>query len=161
MAATVAASEPRIEIVGERRRAHDASFRTRVVEQSLVPGARVRDLARRHGICKSLIYRWRRQAGPRAVTAAAAPSGAASGRSRSAEAPDVAAPLEFVPIGTLERPASPPGVPWDGHRVAPRAAEERPGAIEIDLPDGTRLRVDAFVNERALRRVLTVLKAGS
>jgi hypothetical protein len=26
--------------------------------------------------------------------------------------------------------------------------------IEIDLADGTRLRVDAFVNERALRRVL-------
>jgi transposase len=33
--------------------------------------------------------------------------------------------------------------------------------IEVDLADGTRLRVDAFVNERALRRVLTVLKAAS
>ena len=37
--------------------------------------------------------------------------------------------------------------------------QARPGLIEIDLPDGTRLRVDAFVNERALRRVLAVLKA--
>ncbi len=37
--------------------------------------------------------------------------------------------------------------------------DERPGVIEIDLADGTRLRVDAFVNERALRRVLTVLRA--
>ncbi len=37
--------------------------------------------------------------------------------------------------------------------------EERPGVIEIDLVDGVRLRVDAFVNERALRRVLAVLKA--
>jgi hypothetical protein len=35
----------------------------------------------------------------------------------------------------------------------------RPGLIEIDLADGTRLRVDAFVSERALRRVLAVLKA--
>lgn len=35
----------------------------------------------------------------------------------------------------------------------------QPGLIEIDLPDGTRLRVDAFVNERALRRVLAMLKA--
>ena len=35
------------------------------------------------------------------------------------------------------------------------------GLIEIDLADGTRLRVDAFVNERALQRVLTVLKAKS
>jgi len=39
--------------------------------------------------------------------------------------------------------------------------EERPGVIEIDLADGVRLRVDAFVNERALRRVLAVLKVAS
>ncbi len=30
--------------------------------------------------------------------------------------------------------------------------------IEIDLPEGVRVRVDAFVNERALSRVLRVLK---
>jgi len=32
---------------------------------------------------------------------------------------------------------------------------------EDDQADGTRLRVDAFVNERSLRRVLTALKASS
>jgi transposase len=37
--------------------------------------------------------------------------------------------------------------------------QARPGLIEVDLADGTRLRVDGFVNERALRRVLAVLKA--
>ena len=42
--------------------------------------------------------------------------------------------------------------------VARPAMDERPGVIEIDLVDGTRLRVDAFVNERALRRVLAALK---
>ena len=42
--------------------------------------------------------------------------------------------------------------------VARPAMDERAGVIEIDLVDGTRLRVDAFVNERALRRVLAVLK---
>jgi transposase len=36
---------------------------------------------------------------------------------------------------------------------------ERAGVIEIELVDGTRLRVDAFVTERALRRVLVALKA--
>ena len=46
-------------------------------------------------------------------------------------------------------------------RLARPAMDERPGVIEIDLADGTRLRVDAFANERALRRVLTVLKAVS
>jgi transposase len=39
--------------------------------------------------------------------------------------------------------------------------EERPGVIEIDLPNGARVRVDAFVNERALRRVLAALGAKS
>jgi hypothetical protein len=33
--------------------------------------------------------------------------------------------------------------------------------IEIDLADGARLRVDGLVNERALRRVLSALKATS
>ena len=48
-----------------------------------------------------------------------------------------------------------------GRTSARPALDERPGAIEIDLVDGTRLRVDAFVNERSLRRVLTALKAAS
>ena len=47
--------------------------------------------------------------------------------------------------------------PDGGAEVRP-AMDERPGMIEIDLPCGTRLRVDAFVNERALRRVLSVLR---
>ena len=33
--------------------------------------------------------------------------------------------------------------------------------IELDLPTGARLRVDAFVNEKALRRVLRALKGGA
>ena len=37
--------------------------------------------------------------------------------------------------------------------------EGRTGLIEIDLADGTRLRVDGFVNERALRHVLSALRA--
>lgn len=40
-------------------------------------------------------------------------------------------------------------------------ATERVEVIEIELVDGTRLRVDAFVNERVLRRVLAALKAAS
>ncbi len=70
-AATVAATEARIEIVGERRRAHGAEFRARVVAECLAPGARMRDLARRHGICTSLIYRWRRSALPLETAVAA------------------------------------------------------------------------------------------
>ena len=61
LAATVAAPMPRIEIVGDRRRAHSAEFRAAMVQQSLEPGIRIQELARRNGICASLIYRWRRE----------------------------------------------------------------------------------------------------
>ena len=47
----------------------------------------------------------------------------------------------------------------DGGVAARPAMDERPGMIEIDLPCGMRLRVDAFVNERALRRVLLMLRS--
>ena len=83
-------------------------------------------------------------------------------------------PIEFMPIGVLGQaeeggPAlvarSSPAVAApspSGPAPLPRPAmEDRPGVIEIDLADGTRLRVDAFVNERALRRVLAVLRAAS
>ena len=167
VAATVAASELRVEIVGERRRAYDAAFRARVVAESFLPGARAAELAQRHGICKSLIYRWRRVDAPGAAMAAR-PAGAA-GRAEARGRPAAAPPLEFVPIGVLERPhaeasaaaswpAPPHAVLQDGRQAVPAAAgEDQPGVIRIDLACGTRLRVDAFVNERALRRVLAVL----
>ena len=169
MAATVAATEPRIEIVGERRRAYDTEFRARLVQASLVPGARVRDLAQQHGVCVSLIYRWRRSA-PARTTASSTPSKANGPSIDPATAAGERA-VEFVPIGVFGRAADegPALIAGPPVRTGPAASgspppsrpamEARPGLIEIDLPDGTRLRVDAFVNERALRRVLAVLKA--
>ena len=170
-AATVAATEARIEIVGERRRVHDAAFRARVVEECLAPGAQVQDLARRHGLCTSLIYRWRRGAMPREGAAAAVRPETA--RPTPPVEPRVAnAALEFVPVGVVgraedggpalvARPSPAVAAPSSSNPAPlPRPAmEERPGVIEIDLADGMRLRVDAFVNERALRRVLAVLRA--
>ena len=172
-AATVAATGARIEIVGERRRVHDAAFRARVVAEASVPGVRMRDLARRHGLCTSLIYRWRRDAMPR-DGAAVAVRPEPAGPTRPGEPREATSVLEFVPIGVLgqaedggpalvARPSAAGMAPSSsGSAPLPRPAmEDRPGVIEIDLADGTRLRVDAFVNERALRRVLTVLRAAS
>ena len=157
-AATVAASEARIEIVGERRRVHDAAFRARVVEECLASGARVQDLARRHGICTSLIYRWRRSALPKQAVVAEVRSGAA-GPTQPGKPMVAGPPLEFMPIGVLGRseeaaPAlvtvpSPAGMtvpPSPGPVPLPRPAmEDRPGVIEIDLAHGTRLRVLAVL----------------
>jgi transposase len=176
VAATVAASEQWVEIVGERRRAYYAAFRARVVAQSLVPGASVQDLARRHGICKSLIYRWRRMV-PAAVPVSAASAvggpdilSGTTGQAGPEPGAVASMPLEFVPIGVLERskaeapvlaaePARPTAMRQEGRQASSAAADEdQPGTIRVDLACGTRLRVDAFVNERALRRVPAVLR---
>jgi transposase len=82
------------------------------------------------------------------------------------------APDGFLSIGAIVEPKDEGAVPrlnssallvgqapQDRGADARPAMDERPGMVEIDLPCGTRLRVDAFVNERALRRVLCVLRS--
>ena len=43
-------------------------------------------------------------------------------------------------------------------RGAAAALAERAGVIEIDLPEGVRVRVDGDVDEMVLRRVLAALR---
>lgn len=124
----------RIEIVGERRRAHDAAFRTRVVSEALVAGTRVRDLARRYGICTSLIYRWRRVASPEAGAGSA---------------------VRLLPVRITE-PREPEKRPAPARTSAPAA--RRSGLIEIELDGGVRVRVDGDVSLAALRRVVAALR---
>lgn len=137
-AATVAATRgeamPRIEIVADRRRAHSAAFRADVVAESRAPGVRVQNVADRHGICPSLVYRWRRTAG-----ADAAGDGA----------------VRLFPVriaGALDE-TRPPAPAASRPAVARRA-----GSIEIELAGDVRVRVDESVSVVALRRVLSVLR---
>jgi transposase len=123
---------PRIEIVGDRRRAHAAEFRAAMVAQSLVPGIRIQDLARRNGICASLIYRWRRE-------------------QRAS-----AAPAQLVPVRIASE--SPPSMaPAPSPRGGPEIAG-RAGSIEIELAGGVRVRVGEDVSLPALRRVMAALR---
>lgn len=46
----------------ERRRRWSASEKTRIVEESLAPGAVISEVARRHDVHVSLLHHWRRQA---------------------------------------------------------------------------------------------------
>ena len=125
---------PRIEIVADRRRAHSAAFRADVVAASLTPGVRVQDVADRHGICPSLVYRWRRTVGADA-------------------AGDAAVRLFPVRIAGAAEETRPPALP-----SSRPAATRRAGSIEIELTGDVRVRVDESVSAAALRRVLTVLR---
>ena len=129
VAATVAASVQRIEIVGERRRAHDAGFRARILAEAQGPGARVQDVARRHAICSSVIYRWRRAASPQVGAGSA---------------------VQLVPVRIAQPAAAQARASDPGHL--------RPGVIEIEFEGGTRVRVDADVSLAALRRVVAALR---
>ena len=132
LAATVAAPMPRIEIVSDRRRAHNAEFRAAMVAQSLSPGIRIQDLARRNGICASLIYRWRR------------------------EQPASAPPAQLVPVRIASE--NPPRVaPVPPPRVEPQVVGGS-GSIEIELAGGVRVRVGEDVSLPALRRVIAALR---
>ncbi len=165
---------PAIRVVeGKRlRRSWSDEDKQRIVREAVVPGASVADIARRHGVNANLVFNWRKMA------LAASPASPAVSRSavrrRSDALPPVAEPCDFIPIGVLGRPENSAPAPTAGpssavvgaassHRSASLRAgmDERPGVIEIELAGGTRLRVDAFVNERALRRVVAALKAAS
>ena len=170
MAATEAASEQRIEIVGERRRPYNAEFRARLVAASLLPEACVRDLARQHGVCPSLIYRWRRLV-PK-VTAPTSDVRPGARQTTSGRPPNAPPLPGFVSIGVIGRaadggsalvasgtvPAAATSPSPGGMAPAHPAWEERPGVIAVELADGTRLRLDAFVDEGALRRVVAALR---
>ena len=132
VAATSADAAPRIEIVGERRRAHDAAFRARMVAASLQPGVRVQELARRHGICASLIYRWRREATPQVGAASA---------------------VQLVAVRVNE--AGQAGKPVPAHPAPGPVSVE---TIEIELAGGVRLRVSERIGTAALRRIVAALR---
>jgi transposase len=128
----------------ERRRRWTPAEKAALLAEVEAEGGKIRVVARRHGISESLLYNWR-SAKKAAVEAGAGSSG----------------PITFLPIGVIGDPANEPRamVPsLERPRSARRAAEVRAGAIEITLPDGSRVCVDTLVNEEALLRVIRAVR---
>lgn len=120
----------------------------------------------------NLVFIWRRAA--QAGASAAAEVGAPAVTAHGDASPAATEARTFIPIGVSGRaengepalaagssPAMVGGATSRRITLPHPGMEARPGVIEIDLADGVRLRVDAFVNERALRRVPAVLKMAS
>jgi transposase len=129
----------RVEVLGglERRRRCSQDDKARIVEETLAPGAKVTEVARRNGVAASLVFTWRRQArtieqvGPRF------------------------APVKIAAAEAVEETSK--LLPEDDRR-ARSVATARIGLIEIDLGNRRRIRVDAHVDPKALARVLDVLE---
>ena len=130
----------RVEVLGglERRRRWSQDDKARIVEETLAPGAKVTEVARRNGVAASVVFTWRRQA-------------------RTAErVVPCFAPVQIAPaVEAGEDNAKPPSE--EDRRIRPLPAA-RSGLIEIDLGNRRRIRVDAQVDPDALARVLDVLE---
>jgi len=140
--------------MGRSRRRWTAEEKRRIVAETRAAGSSVSVVARRHDINANLLFKWKR------LEEAGAPD------------PPLLEGPEFVPIGVVGRtddggPALLARIPGlaegeyqdgSGEPRRPTGLESRAGTIEIDLSDGARLRVDAFVDGRALARVLGALK---
>jgi transposase len=132
-----------IEIItrGERRRSWTAEQKREIVAESLDAELTAAEVARKYGISSGQLYTWRQQllAAPGAVIERVAPRFAAVDL-----APASPRTSEPAPVGGTAPPRPP-------------AAAQPGGMIEIMLPSGVSLRVDATVDGRALRRVLEAL----
>jgi transposase len=149
------------------RRSWPLEEKRRIVEEAFRPGMSIAEVARRHGLNSNQVFNWRKVCGTR--PAAEISEAFSSVPQARPDTPPACAADGFLSIGVIAEPKDEGAVP----RLNPStvlvgrncgadarpAMDERPGMVEIDLPCGTRLRVDAFVNERTLRRVLCVLRS--
>jgi transposase len=99
-----------------RRRRFSAGDKARVIEETLVPGAVVSEVARRHGLTPQQLFGWRRQA-----------------RRPAATSPDTEA-LQFVPA-VVEA-----ALPARAVRRRKRNVDRTSGIIEVEI-DGVTVRV--------------------
>jgi transposase len=134
-----------VEIItrGERRRSWSAEQKDQIVAESLGPDLTPTEVARKHGISSGQLYTWRQQrlSVQTALVMRAAP--------RFAE-------VELTPAPSLAEAADP-----KPDELAPPSSALAPrpeGLIEIVLPGGMVVRMDAHVDGRALRRVLGALE---
>ena len=115
----------------ERRRRWSVEDKRKIVSETLEPGASVNQVAARHDVYPGLLFTWRRQ-------------------TRSGKLAAQRKPL-FFPVQTHDT-----AVP-----VTPVQMERASGAarqIEIELKNGSRVRVDEGVSLTSLRRVLAALR---
>jgi transposase len=136
-----------VDILGpsDRRRIWSAQEKAALLAEIDAEGGKVRLVARRHQISESLLYNWR------------------SARKAAALALGAPENVEFLPVGVIDgaRRRSPPMLSRPCSEPAPQQplpADGKAGSIEITLPNGTRINVDASVNEKALSRVLRATK---
>jgi transposase len=127
-------AERMIEVITgrERRRRWSIEEKLRIVGETFEPGASVGQVAARHDVYPGLLFTWRRQF--------------RNGKFSPAREP------VFLPVETAFHDLA-------GLQPKVEQLESRnPRHIEIELKDGSRVRVEDGVNLTTLRRVLSALR---
>jgi len=133
----------RVEILArERRRTWTPEQKRAIVAESLGSEVTPTEVARKYAISSGLLYAWRQQVlgGQVSVVTGSTPRFAQVELAPALQAPDCGEPVSPTVPASLPPPSSRPD-----------------GLIEIVLPSGVLVRVDAGVDGRALRRVLGAL----
>ena len=139
---------PRFEVIASTRRSWSVTQKRAIIGEIGIGEATLSDVARRHGIHTSLLFRWRRDLGAEVPATASEPH-----RGSTPSAPRPA--LSFVPV-MLRPPAqsAPVAVP-----CAIKSAAMEPGIIEIVIAGGRTVRVGSDVDAAALVRIIAALEA--
>ena len=133
------ARTPRVEVLtrAEPRRSWTAEQKRQIVAESLGSDLTATEVARKYRISSGQLYTWRQQlvSLPGSVV--------------------TRAPMQFAAVELATVASSSPEPPTPVASPSPVHAD---GLIEIVLPSGVSVRVDAHVDGRALRRVLGALE---
>src|SRR6202046_1731940 len=123
----------------ERGRRCSQDDKARIVEETVAPGAKVTEVARRNGVAASVVFTWRRHA-----------------RTAERVVPCFAPVQIAAAIETGEENSKPPSEDDRRMRQLPAA---RNGRIEIDLGNRRRIRVDGNLTRKRWRGCSTCLNA--
>ena len=164
-------------ITGTGRRRHWSNEdKTRILLESLQPGANVSEVARRNGLSPQQLFGWRRDAralfdegvGAGGSVILPGPSGPRPrGRPRKdrsesqfADAPVFAPVVVAVPPAALAPPTAPAARPPPTPTVPPLAVGPLPGMIEISI-GGATVRIGGDVEAPLIAAVLGALRRPS
>jgi transposase len=136
-----------------RNRRYSPAFKRKVVKESLVPGASVSVVARRHDINSNIVFRWRKE------FREAERDRAAQSKKGLADAGFIEVDLmgDTGDIRLLPAPREPGGESVKAARPT-QAGGKTPGLIEIETAGGVKLRLSGRVDDRTLRRVLAAIR---
>ena len=123
-----------------RRRQFSEDFKAGIVEETLVPGAIVSDVARRNGLMPQQVFTWRRQA-------------------RRPVASETAEP-KFVPA-VVDDPALPARPSRGRRRKGTRQVDRNSGIIEVEIEGSFSVRIGRGAEAKTVSAVLRALKAST